>query len=383
MQSSSENFNFKQWQIILLGVGILALLACGVGWFFAPSEFFRAFLPAFVFWTGLAIGCLAVLMLQFLTGGAWGLILRRALFAASLTLPLLAVLFVPLIFGLHSLYIWTIPDIVASDEVLLKKQGFLNVPFFLVRQLIYFAVWIGFAFLLNFWERKRRETESAEYVWRLEYLSGAGLFALAITLTLALVDWVMSLEPRWYSTVYAVIWICGNMLAAFAFSISAVLLLTPPEAAILNAKRMRDLGNLLLAFVLLWAYVSFSQYLLIWSGNLPEEITWYLPRVNGFWGFVALGLIILHFFAPFFLLLTRDFKESGKWLSAIALFLFVMRFIDALWLIEPSFATVNLVLGLLNLAAVVGIGGVWLACFLWLFERRSEPPARAGGQNDF
>ncbi|MGI8469299.1 MAG: hypothetical protein ACR2N3_12690 [Pyrinomonadaceae bacterium] len=368
--NQNEKPNLLHWQIVSLVVGALALIACAVGWFFAPAQFFRSFLLAFVFWIGLAIGCLGVLMMQYVTGGEWGKILRRALEAASLTLPLLAVLFVPILFGLPLLYIWTNPEIVASDTALQQKQIYLNTPFFVVRQIIYFAVWIIFAWLLIRWARAWRRTEEAKYQWRLEHLSAAGMFIVAATISLALVDWVMSLEPHWYSTVYAVGFICGELLAGFAFAIAVIILFAPQLSDAIPAEQFRRLGNLLLTFVMLWAYCAFSQYLLIWSGNLRDEITWYLPRVAGFWGWVALGLIAFHFFVPFFLLLSRDLKENRKTLLGISLFLLLLRFVDVCWLIKPAFAPEIFAVNWMDFAATIGIGGVWLAFFLWLFERQ-------------
>lgn len=376
VQTITENPNLRRWQFIALVIGALGLIACVVGWLIEPTQFFRSYLTAYLFFVGLAVGCLGVLMMQFVTGGRWGLILRRPLFAASLTFPLLAVLFVPILFGLPNLYVWTNQAVVAADEVLRKKQGYLNQPFFIARAIVYFVVWISIAYFLNAWARRRQiSDDKAAYQWRLEHLSGWGMFLTAIIVSLAVVDWAMSLEPHWYSTIYAVGYVAGEMLAAFALTIAVTLIfpIPAPLAQIVGTERLRALGNLLLAFVMLWAYCAYSQYLLIWSGNLREEITWYLPRTAGIWGWMAISLIVFHFFLPFLLLLSRGLKDNGKTLLAIALLIFALRYVDVFWLVKPAFAPEGFNLSWLDFAAPIGLGGVWLAYFLWLFERQPLP----------
>lgn len=360
-----------------LAVGILALAGCFVGWMIEPVMFFRSYLTSFVFWIQLALGSLGVLMMQYVTGGRWGTILKRPLESAALTLPILAVLFVPIVVGMYHLYPWTDPAVVAADPVLQKKQIYLNVPFFIGRQVAYFVIWIVFAWLLDRWSTSWNKTEQPRYQWLLEHLSAVGMFIVSAVMTLAIVDWVMSLEPLWYSTIYAVVYIAGEMLAGFAFAISAVIVLSPEYSQSLSVRRFRDLGNLLLTFVMLWAYCSFSQYLLIWSGNLREEITWYLPRTAGLWGIVALILIVFHFFVPFFLLLFRDLKQNRKILLALSVFLLLMRLVDVFWLVKPAFAGRGPALNWMDAVAVVGIGGVWIAFFLWIYGGKQDQPIEA------
>jgi hypothetical protein len=368
----------NRWQRPLLFVGLVALAISAAGWFLRPDQFFRSYLLAYIFWAGLTLGCLAILMMQYLTGGAWGIILRRALESATRTLPLLLLLFIPLLFGLHRLYIWTNQQVVASDPLLEHKRPFLNIPFFLVRAALYFVCWMGLSFLLNRWSREQDRTGAAKFAWRLEHLSGPGLFFLAVTLTLAMIDWIMSLEPRWYSTIYAVGFMAGEMLAAFAFTIAVIILLSAsrPLADVLRRKHFRDLGNLLLTFVMLWAYCAFSQYLLIWSGNLREEIPWYLRRTVGGWGWVAIVLIVFHFFLPFFLLLFREIKDHRRMLVVVAALVILLRFVDLFWLVEPAFYPQNFSLHWLDLLATVGVGGLWLAVFIWQLGARPLLPLK-------
>ena len=360
----------------LLIVGIIALALCLIGAIFSPQQFFQSYLFAYMFWIGLAVGCLAILMMQYLTGGGWGIILRRVLESATRTLPLMLLLFVPLLFGLHRLYIWTNSQTVASDSLLQHKQPFLNLPFFLIRALVYFTSWFIFATLLNHWSRAQDATGEPRNAWWLEHISGPGLFVLSVTLSLAMIDWVMSIEPKWYSTIYAVGYLAGEGLAAFAFSIAVVLLLAKrrPFVDVIKPKHWRDLGNLLLAFTMLWAYCAFSQYLLIWSGNLRDEITWYLPRKTGGWGWIAIILIIFHFFVPFFLLLSRDVKETRLVLLSVAGLIFLLRFVDIYWLVGPAFSPFHFTISWMDLAAPIGIGGLWLAYFSAQLTKRPLLP---------
>ena len=367
---------FQQYRRVFLIIGVVAVVLSLIGAVVSPQQFFQSYLFAYIFWIGLVIGSLAVLMIQYLTGGAWGLILRRTLESVTGTLPLMIVLFVPLLLGLHRLYIWTHPEIVTLDPILKQKQSFLNIPFFLIRAILYFASWIILAWLLNRWSRKQDQTGEPRLAWWLEHISGPGLFLLAITMSLAMIDWVMSLEPKWYSTIYAVIYMAGDALAALAFCIGVILLLRhhAPIAYILRPKHWRDLGNLLLAFVMLWAYCAFSQYLLIWSGNLRDEIEWYLPRKSGGWGWIALALIVFHFFIPFFMLLLRDVKEHRYLLLIVVLLVLALRFVDIYWLVAPAFSPYHFTISWLDIVLPIAMGGLWLAFFTTQLARRPLLP---------
>lgn len=347
-------------------VGVLALLG-GAAWGFTdPQQFFRSYLLAFIFWNGLAIGSLAVLMIQYLTGGAWGIAIRRELEAATRTLPLTAAAFVPLLFGLHRLYEWTHADAVAHDELLRKKTLYLNVPFFVARATLAFAAWMLVAYLLNKWSREQDlATDHGELDRRLQLLSGGGLVVYALTTTWTSVDWVMSLEPRWYSTMYGVLYMVGHALGALALGSIAVVLLSPyePVASFLSGRHRHDLGKMMFAFTMIWAYVAFSQYLIVWSGNLPEEIVWYLARFRGGWGWVGAAVVILHFVVPFLLLLSRQANRNPRLLAGAAGLLLFMRFVDISWLILPAFSRGAFRIHALDLILPVGLGGLWLANF--------------------
>jgi hypothetical protein len=368
-----------------LAVGLVALAACGAGWFLAPDAFLRAYLFGFVFFAGLSLGCLAIVMLQHLTGGAWGIPIRRILESGTRTLPLIAILFLPIAFGLKRLYPWARPEEVAKDAILQAKEAYLNVPFFLARAAFYFAVWILVAWFLNRWSLEQDRAGSPALTRRLQMLSAAGLVAYGLTMTFASIDWVMSLEPRWFSTMYGVMIIAGQALNALAFVTAALVLMSPrrPYADFVRTSHYHDLGKLLLAFVMFWCYVAFSQYLIIWAGNLPEEIPWYLRRFSGGWGWVGVALVLLHFALPFLLLLPEGANRNSRILAGVAALVVLMRLVDVYWLVRPVFTQTTAAAGStrfqvtwLDLAAPIGIGGVWLAVFLWQLEEHPLLPAR-------
>jgi hypothetical protein len=359
-----------------LFLGLAGLSLCALGALVSPQHFLRAYLVAYNYWLGIALGCLVLLMLQYLTGGDWGILLRRVLEAGTRTLMLLAPLFVPLLLGLHSLYEWSQPDALAAHPELEHKHLYLNVPFFLIRAFIYFAVWLVLTYFLNRWSDEQDHAGVSEDARRLRVLSGPGLVLYGLTITFASIDWVMSLEPHWYSTIYPVMFAVGQALQGMAFALAVFLLLArrQPLAGLVHPEQLRDLGNLLLTFVMVWGYMSFSQFLLIWVGNLPEEIPWYLRRTRGGWEWVALLLIIFQLGLPFFLLLSRSVKQTPHRLARVALLVLAFRFLDLVWWIEPAFLEGVSFYWVLDLAALVGIGGIWVSWFVRELGRRPLLP---------
>jgi hypothetical protein len=379
----TDNSTLSRWESGAMMAGGVGLLACLIAFFIPDSRvpMFRSWLVAFNLYLGLALGGMVVVMVQHLTGGNWGFVVRRPLEAATRTLPLLALLFVPLAFGLSELYTWADEEKVKADEHLeYLASWWLTVPWFLIRAAIYFAIWNALQLALNRWSKQQDQTNDPRLHDRLAALSAGGLILYVLTITFAAVDWVMSLEPKWYSTIYGAMFGMGQVLSGFAFSIAVFLLLgtqPPLDQAVANRGNLRDLGNLLLAFVMVWAYLSFDQFLLIWSGNLPEEVPWYIVRLEGGWRYVALALVLLLFAGPFVLLLSLDLKRNRRGLAGVALMVVGMRLVELLWLILPAFNHRGgeqpsfLLSALLQVAAVVGIGGVWLWCYLW--QLRSMP----------
>jgi hypothetical protein len=316
-------------------------------------------------------------MLHHLVGGAWGFVIRRILEAGTRTLPLMIVLFVPLLLGIHSLYEWSDPEIVARDQILQAKHAYLNVSFFIIRAAVYFAAWIIFAYFLNRWSAEQDATGNPILIRRFQLLSAPGIVVYTLGITFASIDWGMSLEPHWFSTIYGMLFIVGQTLAALAFVIPVAALLSdsPPASGFMKADVFQDLGNLLLAFVMLWAYISFSQYLIIWAGNLPEEIPWYLRRGSHGWQWVAAFLALFHFAVPFVLLLGRANKRKKVFLGAIAVAVLLMRWVDLYWLIAPSFFQ-NVQVHFLDVVLFALIGAIWIYVFLAELMKRSLLPLR-------
>jgi hypothetical protein len=357
--------DLERWRKFALIAGTGGLLLTAIGLFVSPAQFFRSYLWAFLFWFGVTMGCLPLLMLYHLVGGAWGFTVRRIIESGTRTLPVIAIFFVPILFGIPHLYEWSHADKVAEIETLRQKQPYLNVPFWILRAVFYFAVWLFYTYRLNRLSVIQDRTGDVMLVKKFQKLSGPGLAVYALTVTFAAFDWAMSLEPEWYSTIYGMLWMVGQALSALAFAIAMVALLsdTAPLSRLSLTDNLHDLGNLLLAFVMLWAYLSFSQLLIIWSGNLPEEIPWYLSRIHHGWEWVAGALITLHFFVPFFLLLARSRKRRIRSIAGIAVLVLVMRIVDTFWVITPAFYSERVTVHWLDLFAVVGIGGIWLATY--------------------
>jgi len=378
--SATFQLRWQRLQRRALLVGLVAAGLCVLGYFVHPAQFFRSYLMAYMFWLGVVLGCLAILMVHYLVDGRWGLVIRRVLEAGTRLLPLMLVLFIPLIFGIPDLYAWARPVSAAHHELSALQQVYLQVPFFLGRAGLYFAVWLVLAFFLNRWSRQQEQESDVLVIRtrqrRLGLLSGGGLVLYGLTMTFAAVDWLMSLEPQWFSTAYELLVVTGQLLAAMAFAIltTAWLARDEPYASVASSEMFHDLGNLLLAFVMLWAYIAFSQFLIIWSGDLPEENRWYLHRAYGGWNWVAVVLVVVHFALPFVLLLSRQITRRAQPLAIVAAVLFGIHLVDAFWLVMPAFFPGQLHVHWLDIVAPIAVGGLWLAAFLWQLQRRSLLP---------
>jgi hypothetical protein len=372
----AEPHALERFQRPALFVGVAALAACAVGGFFAPAQFFHSYLFAFLFWAGIALGCMAVTMLHHVTGGAWGLPIRRPLESGTRTLPLMALLFLPIVAGARKLYEWADPVAVARDAALQHKSLYLNVPFFFGRAVLYFGAWLAFAYFLNRWSLQQDATGGRTINRRLQLLSSAGLVVYGLTVTFASIDWAMSLEPHWFSTMYGVLFIAGQGLSAFAFIVVVLVLLAEraPLSGYVAARHYHDLGKLMLAFVMFWAYVSFSQYLIIWAGNLPEEIPWYLRRLQGGWGWIAVAILLFHFVLPFLMLLPASANRNPRVLATVAGLVVFMQLVEIFWLTQPPFAGGHFRLHWMDLLAPIGVGGLWLAVFSWQLGKRPLLP---------
>ncbi|MBI2151014.1 MAG: hypothetical protein HYU27_10495 [Acidobacteria bacterium] len=288
----------------------------------------------------------------------------------------MALLFVPLLLGLRELYLWAQPEEVSRDALLQYKSAYLNAPFFLLRTLLYFATWVGVAYYLNKWSAEQDRTADPSLLRRLQLLSGAGLVLYVLTATFSSIDWVMSLEPHWHSTIYGMLFMAGHVLEGMAFVIVVAHFLAgeKPLSDVISRAHFHDLGNLLMGFLLFWAYIAFSQFLIVWSENLKEEIPWYFSRTRGGWQGIGLSLIMLQFALPFILLLSRATKRRSQALALVALVVLAMRLVDLFWVVAPAFHPTGLSVHWLDLVSPVGIGGIWIWTFLWLLKKRALLP---------
>jgi hypothetical protein len=384
-----EPADYQRYRRLARGAGVAGLVLCALGWWLHPAAFFRSYLWAYNFFLGITLGCLVLALLQYLTGGVWGLILRRLLEAATRTLPVLALLFLPLAVGfflpeeggLRDVYIWADPEVVSHDPTLQHKALYLNVTFFLVRAAMYFGIWLAVVLVLNRWSAAEDRPDAGD-PRHLRKLAAGGLMLYGVTITFAAIDWVMSLEPRWFSSIYGALFGVGQVLSAMAFAVIALVLLAdrPPLAGIVGRPHLRDLGSLMLAFVMIWAYLAFAQFLLIWSGNLPAETPFYLRRIQGGWQWLAVSLALFQFGLPFVLLLSFEVKRQRPRLLTVAAIVLVMRAVDLFWQIVPAqpgptgLGAVSFTLHWTTLPALVGVGGVWLAVFLGQLQRRGLLP---------
>jgi hypothetical protein len=379
-------------QIPALIAGAIALVAAIVGGLGHADLFFRGYLVGFLFCVSIPLGALGLLLLQYLTGGAWGIAIRGVTEAAVRTLWLTALMFIPIVVGIHSIFIWSHEDHVQADPILQHKAAYLNSGFFTGRGIFYFAVWLVVGWLLLKWGREFERSGDPKVALNLRHLGGGGLLLLALTVTFSAIDWAMSLDPHWFSTIWGMSFMVGHMLAGMTFSILVLVAVsrTEPVASFLRPSHLRDLGNLTLAFTMLWAYMSFSQFLLIWYGNLQEEVTWYIPRMHGGWGFISSLLIVFHFFLPFFLLLMRQIKDRPATLRVVAAMLLLMHFIDLLWIVVPTLAEVashggggdHAVphFGWLDVVPGIGLFGIWFGVFVMSLRKGDLLPARESAE---
>lgn len=350
-------------------IALVVSIACAAfsigGAFFDPAQFFQSYLFGFLYWTGLSLGCFGLVMLHHLVGGRWGQVTRRFFEAGLTALPFMAVLFVPLLFALPTLYGWARPAEVAGDPVLQHRHAYLNVPFFIVRMAGYFVLWIWLARALGRGSHEQDVTEDPAPTRRLRALSGPGLVIYVLSVTFAFIDLVLSLEPDWYSTIFPMMLVIGQTLAALALGVFMLALLAgdEPFRGVVTPTHFHHLGNLMLAFVMLWAYMSFSQLLIIYSGNLPDEISWYLHRDTPGWKTLALLLGLFHFAVPFALLLSRQWKHQVRFLGGLAAVILVAHGADVYWLVMPSFHR-ELHLHWLDFTVPLGMGGLWIGWFL-------------------
>lgn len=375
-----------RWRTLALGIGGAASLVLLVTALVIPGlreQALRSWLLGFIFWGGIGIGSLGLLILQYLTGGAWGVVIRRIAEAGSRTLPVIFILFLPLILGIRSLYEWTHPH--PNDEILNHRGAFLSWEWWFARAVVYFVLFYIMQRLLNNWSKEQDQSislqDSAGLLEKMSRFSGPTLVVFALTVTFAGIDWVMTLDPHFYSTIFGLLFVIGWALSALSFAVVILAWLSDKEPMrhILGKRHFQDLGKLMLAMVMVWAYFNFSQYLIIWSGNIPEETKWYLTRQSGGWAIVGWSLVFFHFAFPFLVLLSRDIKRNAKWLAMLAIFILIMRLVDMYYLIGPAprigmggrevefLASISW----MDFVAPVAVGGIWL---WWFFGELMKRP---------
>lgn len=368
-------------QRVGLIAGVLGAVGCVAGLFVSVPHFFQGYLFAFVFWIGASLGCMAVLMIHHLNAWGWGFTTQRLLEAGALTVGLMAFLFIPLLFGLDELYRWANPELVLEDDVLLHKKPYLNVPFFIARAGLYFAIWCALAYFLRRWSLRQDATGDAYYAKRLRALSAGGLIAYVLSINFAATDWTMSLEPHWFSHVYGWFYAVGQTLTGLLVTVLVLSLIARrgPLARVFKTKYLHHYSTLVFTFVILWTYMMFVQFLIIWAGNLPEEIEWYVHRKAGGWGWVTLFLIIFHCAVPFALLLLRRVKRNLRTMRRLVTGLLAVHAVYVAWLIWPAFGAhgfreLSVHTFWIGGAALLGIGGLWAAVYAWQIARHPMLP---------
>ena len=367
-----------------LGVGAVGLIAWLVGVYLDPEQGLRSWLLGFVFWSGIGFGSTGLLILQYLTGGAWGVVIRRTLEAASRTLPLIFVLFLPLAVGITRLYEWT--HMAPTEHVIAARGWYMTASGWIIRSVIYFAVFGVMAYLLNKWsanqDASKDHEEAAAWLGRATAFSGPTMVIFALAVTFAAVDWVMTMEPHWFSTIFGLLFVIGWALSCLCFVVIVLTFLHDkvPMDHVLGRRHFHDLGKLMLAMVMVWAYFNFSQYLIIYSGNIPEETVWFIKRSTGGWGWMAWALILFHFAVPFLILLQQDLKRKPRKLATVAIFILFMRLVDLFFYIGPSprihphGPPEAFVVSWMDFVAPIAIGGFWVAYFITQLMKRPLVP---------
>jgi hypothetical protein len=368
-----------RWRTVALGIGGIAAIVILIAALIMPEmreQALRSWLLGFCLWGGIGIGSIGILLLQYLTGGAWGVVIRRILEASSRTLPIVFLLFLPILIGAGSLYGWTHPK--PGDKIMEIRDAYLNYPFWALRAVLYFLLWGVMAVLLNRWSKQVDDTGDWSLLQKASRFSGPTMVFYVLLVSFAAIDWTMSLDQHWYSTIWGLLFVVGWALAAFAFVIVILAWLSTraPMNRVVGKRHFHDLGKLVLALVMVWAYFNFSQFLIIWSGNLPEETQWYITRMSGGWGVIGVALIVLHFAFPYLVLLSRDIKRNAKYLAMLAIFILFMRLVDLYYIIGPaptttSHAEMGFHISWMDFLAPVAVGGIWL---WWFFgELRKRP----------
>lgn len=363
---------------IAAGIAVVGAIGCALLGSASPKQFLFSWLVSFLFFLSLALGGLFFVLIQYASQGGWGVVLRRIGETIFSTIPVMAVLFVPLAFGLRDLYSWAVPGAAEHDALLQWKAPFLNVPFFLLRAVLYFVVWSVIALMYYRASRGQDVTGDPGVSARLRRLAGPAIIVLGLTQTFASIDWIMSLTPHWYSTIFGVYFFAGSFVGFIA--LLSVVTVAMRSAGLLDtlisAEHLHDVGKFLFAFTAFWAYIAFSQFLLMWYANLPEETIWYKARLEGSWQTVSLLLMAGHFGAPFLYLMGRDVKRKGWTLALGGAWVLLMHYVDIYWQVMPTLHPEGIRPSVLDVAALLTIGGCFVVAAVWLLRRQALVPLR-------
>ena len=360
-----------RWRRRSLWVGIVVLSLCVIGAISQPVHFFKAYLATYLFYLGIALGSMVLLMVYNMTGGGWGFVIRRILEAGMRTLPLLAVFFLPIAFGIRYLYPWADPYEVAKSPKLQYQQFYLAPTFFWIRAVIYFLVWTTMAFFLASWSREEDETGNPRLAWKSLQLSAFGAVAYGLSLHFAAVDWGMSLEPSFHSTIWGPLFASGQLLSGLAFALVVLAWLVdwPPLAEVVSRKVRYDLGSLMFTLLVLWAYMTWFQFMLIWIANMQVDVIYYLPRAGAAWVFLIWAIVLLHFALPFFLLLMRPVKRNSTAMAGIAGLILLMQLAFNYYQVVPEISSPRLSEHWIDFLVPIGMGGIWLSFFMAQLDR--------------
>ena len=365
----------KIWKNLII-MGGLVLILSALGLFFNSKQFFYSYLVAWVFWVSLGLGALFFVMLNHLTGAVWGIVLRRLTESVMMVLPYMFILAIPIFIGMHELYNWSNAGIVAADPLLQKKAAYLNVPFFVIRTCIYFLIWFLIAKRLYKASISQDQNPGFDKIQKMRRTSGPGMVLFALTTSFAAFDWLMSLDPHWYSTIFGVYVFSGGLLGSLALFTLIGMYFKKKDvlAKTITIEHYHDLAKLILSFTIFWAYIAFSQYFLIWYANIPEETIWYLHRWQGSWKFFSLLLVFGHFVFPFLGLLTRAAKRSMGFVKFISVWILLMHWIDLYWISLPTYHHHGIHLSWMDFTIFLGIGGIFMGIFLKTFSANSLVP---------
>jgi hypothetical protein len=356
-----------------IAAGLAGLIATGIGFALDAREALFSYLVAIAYWLGMAVGALILLASMHASSAKWPVVVRRMLEKMSTSCIVFVPLFIPVLAGMKYLFVWVSRPSNLTEETLAAlehKRPYLNVPFFLVRSALYFAIWAAVAYLLSAWSTRQDTTRDAWLTLKQRRLAAYALPFLGLSVTFAAFDWLMSLEPSWFSTIFGVYYFAGGFVGAIALLTLVTMLARGPNlyGSLVSPEHYQNLGNFLFAFVIFWAYIAFSQFMLIWIADLPEEIPWYLVRAAGKWEPLGIALAIGHFVLPFFILLFRSVKRNRRALGLVAAWVLIFHYLDVYWIVMPALHPGAPVPHWTQASALVGVGGVALAFTVWMLR---------------